>query len=114
METAWVIESENGCFIGESKTLVSPHLQWVGGHENAIRFARKQDAEAVERICRNQGIGFHEDAHCVNEHAWYTDNDLAVCAGCGDPYLLNSDLINGICAACAASPALIEFDEEGE
>lgn len=74
-QSAWVIESENGFFIGETTYhKAGPGLGWVPGHENALRFARKEDAEAILRICISSfGIGLHENAIGVNEHMWYPD-----------------------------------------
>lgn len=72
---AWLIESENGHFIGKSTVGTrTPHLGWVAGHENALRMARREDAEALEQICRAMGIGFHENAIGVNEHIWLDVN----------------------------------------
>jgi len=74
-QSAWVIESENGFFIGETTySKYGSGLGWVPGHMNALRFARKEDAEAVLRVCMSSfGIGLHENAKGVNEHMWYEE-----------------------------------------
>lgn len=78
-ESGWVIESENGFFIGE--TTYHKHsrhgLGWLPGHMNAIRFARKEDAEAVLRVCKSCfGIALHENAKGVNEHFWEDEGSV--------------------------------------
>ena len=74
-ETAWVIESENGYFIGEVPRLGTnndtAYLGWVSDHYAALRFARKTDAEQMMRVCRGMGIGFHDQAKGATEHVWY-------------------------------------------
>lgn len=66
--SAWLLESENGLYIGENKMLGK--LGFISGHESAIRLSRKEDAEALRRCLQRYGVVFHEDAKGATEHEW--------------------------------------------
>lgn len=72
LDTAWLIESENGHYIGTQGKL-GTHLQWTPDVNAALRFARKCDAESMIEVCKRMGIGFHNDAKGATEHGWYRD-----------------------------------------
>lgn len=75
-QTAWVIEGKDGMFIGAHFACYGRNgkressFVWRSGHENAIRFARREDAEVVLGICETLGIQFDIEAPGVNEHMW--------------------------------------------
>ena len=70
-EIGWLIESENQLYIGELTTFGYPSIGWVSDSNKALRMARKEDAEALQRICKVLKIGFHDEAKGVTEHVWY-------------------------------------------
>ncbi len=71
MMTAWVIESKTGQYIGEQDTLIGNYMGWVSDHRTALRMARREDAEALLRICRGGYEGFDAQVKGVCEHGWY-------------------------------------------
>lgn len=72
---AWVIESENGMYLGESVVKGRPpRLGFVSGHEKALRFARKEDADSLLRMFPSYGLALHENAIGVCEHIWSDNN----------------------------------------
>lgn len=76
-EFAWLIESENGFYIGVLNYRKRANIGWTANHNNALRFARKEDAEAMIKVFPNLGLALHENAKGAVEHGWdYFQSDI--------------------------------------
>ena len=53
---AWIIESEQGRYIGETRFRGDCFPGWVKSKGKALRFFRRKDAVAMARMCYGLGI----------------------------------------------------------
>lgn len=65
----WVITRDDGVYIGEGVHQGGFFLGWVNEKEKAMRFARRDDAFAAQRICYHAGVVFMSDSWNVRKYA---------------------------------------------
>jgi len=71
VETGWLIESENRMYLQiTTEAFGYPHPSFGSDHATALRFARKEDAEAFISLLPLFGMGLHEKALGAVEHQW--------------------------------------------
>ena len=69
---AWIIEGEEGRYIGETRWRDERFPGWVKSKEKAMRFSRMKDAVTMARICYSVGVPCNDEGMGVIEHCFRT------------------------------------------
>lgn len=77
----WIITRDDGMYIGKCVHQGGHFSGWVNGIEKAMRFARRDDAFAAQRICYHAGVVFKASNWNVRKYASVIQRPLSEAVG---------------------------------